>query len=222
MLNQTIQASELFTQTHWRSLAYGKAKKQSVFPLMKIGELAFERKESLDPQQLTSQTINYLGLENVWSHAGLLQNFHPKKTEEVKSRSKCYQGGDVLFGRLRPNLNKVLVAGQNYSPGLCSNEFIILVPNLEKLSSLMLQAVLMSKFVTSHTAQLLSGSALPRIHVNDLLEITVPLPPIKLQKELEKQIRKAQNRLQKAHEQVQQLPQETTKTTNNFLEKSIS
>ncbi|QLH38562.1 MAG: hypothetical protein HWD60_05810 [Defluviicoccus sp.] len=45
---------------------------------------------------------------------------------ELKSLSSVFKAGDILYGRLRPYLNKVF---RPEFDGLCSAEFIVLVPN---------------------------------------------------------------------------------------------
>src|SRR5438874_9218088 len=87
-------------------------------PLRKLSKPTRPRR---NPQEHPS--LPFVGMEQVGSHARRLLGTLP--SSEVKSTAFHFQPGDVLYGRLRPYLNKVLLAEIE---GLCSSEFIVLPP----------------------------------------------------------------------------------------------
>ena len=99
----------------------------SGFPMRALREVVQERQGATDPQQLGDQLISYLGLEHVRSGSGELVGFSQRPANTVKSRSKLFKRGDVLFGRMRPELNKVYFAEGEVKEGICSTEFVVLV-----------------------------------------------------------------------------------------------
>jgi restriction endonuclease S subunit len=164
---------------------------QSAFRMRPLKDLVKERKETLDPAEEGDRLVNYLGLENIKSLTGQLVNFKPRPGQSIKSRSKLFYQNDVLYGRLRPNLNKVYHATAPVAEGICSGEFFVFIPNGELINSVVLRYLLGSEYVQRHAARLQIGTALPRMNLKDLLEIEVPVPPLDVQekyaKELEKQ-----------------------------------
>lgn len=148
-----------------------------------LGDLVTERRETVDPQLHPARMFAYLGLEHVESHTGDLVDFVPRRGAEIKSRSKVFAPGDVLYGRLRPYLNKVYLAESPVDHGICSGEFYVLVPSPE-VDSGYLRMVLASESVLSRVAAWQTGAALPRLPLPDLLGISIPLPPLDQQREL--------------------------------------
>jgi type I restriction enzyme S subunit len=70
--------------------------------------------------------LPYLGLEHIESGTGkLLQSveYHRDSSEEIESAASTFRSGDVLFGKLRPYLAKVLKPDFE---GRCSTELIVL------------------------------------------------------------------------------------------------
>ena len=119
------------------------------------------------------------------SATGDLIAFKPKYGREIRSRSKRFYENDVLYGRLRPYLNKVFVAVGDLMSGICSGEFYVLIPRQDVVLPNFLRAVLSSEYVHQHVASWQTGSALPRLQIEDLLAIEVPLPPLEEQRAYE-------------------------------------
>ena len=77
--------------------------------------------------------LPFIGMEHVEAHSMRLLGTVQART--MKSSAVHFQAGDVLYGRLRPYLNKV------YRPdfeGLCSAEFIVL-PSSDQVDARYLQ-----------------------------------------------------------------------------------
>jgi hypothetical protein len=96
----------------------------------------------------------------------------------------------VLYGRLRPYLNKVFVADGRVGEGLCSGEFFVLTPRPDGFRPHVARAVLASELVRHIVRDLVTGSALPRLALDELLAIEVPVPPPEVQAAIEALIRR--------------------------------
>lgn len=189
----------------------------SIYPTYKIRELVEEIKNSIDPQSMDSKSINYLGLENVVSLTGELTNFTTCNSSSIKSRSKTYQEGDILFGRLRPELNKVYIAERSVSPGICSNEFIVLRAQPKKIESRYLRYALASPFVSQYAKKLRTGASLPRMSSKDLLDLVIPLPPLEVQIRMVEELAKLDQRIKAIRSEIQSLPGLTLQCFSNDL-----
>jgi restriction endonuclease S subunit len=119
------------------------------------------------------QDINYIGLANIQSNTGELANFNPVSGKEILSSSPKFKKGDILYGRMRPYLNKVWIAEFD---GICSGETLVFRPNKNKINSRFLHALLLSKITLDQVIPLQSGSSLPRVSAADVLSIKLPIP----------------------------------------------
>jgi hypothetical protein len=153
-------------------------------PLSALRNFVTERKLSGLPPTENDSSFNYLGLENVEPFSGDLVGTLQKVAGDVKSRCKIYRTGDILFGRLRPNLAKVFYCAQPDQEGYCSTEFIVLQPRNQAVRGRVIRQLLASARIADHLSQLVAGAALPRVSAETILEINIP----KLNEEKSKQL----------------------------------
>lgn len=153
----------------------------SAFEMRPIRDLVKERRGAIDPAEDGDRLVNYLSLEHIQSLTGQLINFKGRPGRSIKSRSKLFRRDDVLYGRLRPSLNKVYHAADPVEEGICSGEFYVFIPNKQLINPIVLRYLLSSEYVQRHAARFQVGSALPRMGLDDLLSIEVPVPPLAVQ-----------------------------------------
>lgn len=217
----TANLGDLHKRTSWKVEFFcdeSRPRSVAAFPLVTISDIVKERRETLDPQAQPNVLINYLGLENVQSTTGHLINFAPRYRKEIKSRSKVFRAGDVLYGRLRPYLNKVCVADGVTDSGICSGEFFVLIPDAKRILPHFLRALLSSIYVHQVVSRLVTGSALPRLQLEDLLGIEVPLPSIEEQTDYETYLKEQAEYQKRLAEELAELPQKTLSTFIRSLE----
>ena len=209
----TRDFNELVELTRWKVEFFCDSAENnvsSVFPLIRIGEIVEERCETIDPQEYPEQSFNYIGLENVQTLTGDLINFEPCLGIEIRSRSKVFKSQDILYGRLRPYLNKVFLAdGQGVEIGICSGEFFVLVADKQKFRPYVLRSILASNYVLDFVKKYQSGMALPRLHKNDFFDIKIPVPPLDIQAEVEDFLIKANTRRRHLMAELEELPHST-------------
>ena len=153
-----------------------KAKK--VFRLGEIVDFIRDTEKEADPEK-------YIGLANIESNTGELAS-----TTEEPGKGQCFifQNGDVLYGRLRPYLNKVWSADRD---GVCSTEFHVLriKPSSLPIHSDYLAAALRSSLVVAQTKHMMTGNTHPRLANNDVMDLLVPIPNEATQTEIVLEIR---------------------------------
>lgn len=171
-----------------------------------LSELAVESSEAILPSEYATEQVLYVGLENVESVTGEPVDLRPREKEEIKSRSKLFRDGYVLYGRLRPYLRKVLLATPPYHEGICSTEFIVLIPNVERILPELLRAVLASEVISKDLARFQIGAALPRISPKDFFSLRIPLPPMKVQREYLARLKETSVAIRRAKKQLRELP----------------
>lgn len=167
-----------------------------------IAEIVVERKEFLSPAKYPDRMFNYIGLEHVESDTGELVDFHPRRGEAVKSRSKIFRHGDVLYCRLRPYLNKIFLADDRTPEGIASGEFFVLTPKPGSVDGRYLRAILASRFVLERVRELQTGSTLPRLPLDSLLSMTIPVPEWERQAEWVEFVTECETRRREAMRQL--------------------
>jgi len=113
----------------------------------------------------------FIGMEHVEAHTMRLLGTVEART--MRSAGVKFEKGDVLYGRLRPYLNKVYHA--RFS-GLCSAEFIVL-PESPQLDSRFLAYRLNASDFVSFSAQLNEGDR-PRVDFAQIGAFELLLPPV--------------------------------------------
>ncbi len=90
------------------------------------------------------------------------------------SDKNSFSRGDVLYGKLRPYLNKVIVADED---GVCTTEILPIRPYIE-LNSEYLKIVLKSPSFLNYVNDRSYGMKMPRLGTDDGRKATVPLAPL--------------------------------------------
>lgn len=220
MFTTTMPMAALVKQGRWKVefCSAGSLDQKAHFPIVQLCELFRERRETLDPQAFAEHDFHYIGLEHIQSVTGDLLDHRPRKGREIRSRSKVFRQGDLLYGRLRPSLNKVFVADGPVTEGICSGEFYVLIPDGTRLLPQFAQAVLSSRLVQDGIGGLTSGTALPRLHLSDLLAIEVPLPSLKEQQAIEYNLIEEKNQRAAAVRMLTLRPVAARNSLANYLE----
>lgn len=129
-------------------------------------------------------STNYLGLAGVESQTGELSGVQ----EEAAGQAFTYEKDDILYGRLRPYLNKVLLAEKE---GICSTEFHVMrVIDTETVLPEYVAVILRSDLILSQTKHMMTGNTHPRISNDDVKNLYIPVPDIGVQAEIVKELGK--------------------------------
>lgn len=141
-------------------------------PLSEVVELSRERTE---PAEHPNASYNYIGLEAIEGHTGKLLPYQPTAGGEIKSTKNVFHRGEILYGKLRPYLNKVHLAEDD---GICSTDIFVLRPRLEHIYPSFAANYLRSASILSMVSNAMAGANLPRISQDALLDIHIPVPPL--------------------------------------------
>ena len=207
MITNTVSSKALFLKNVWSVqffLPQEELRTNSKFNLVKLEKLVSERRESVT---VTAEDgdVNYIGLENIEAKTGRIASFMPKNGEEIKSTCKRFYKGDILYGRLRPTLNKVYY-NDCFEEGVCTTEIIVLSPMIEKVNPIYLAELLRTEVINRRIVGLIKGAALPRIAVADLKQIALPIPSLEKQNEIANEILKKRKELEEHIRLAQEIP----------------
>jgi len=125
-----------------------------------------------------SETKDYLELEDLESGTGRILN--KRNTMEVVSDVTLFKKGDVLFGKLRPYLEKYYQAEFD---GKCTGEILAFQPR--GIASSFLRYCIASSWFIERCNMLAYGSKMPRVNwPTQLAQFNIPLPPLSEQERI--------------------------------------
>ena len=151
-----------------------------------IGNVTSPRGVKLKPSQM--EDAPFIGLQHVEAHTMRLIGIG--RTRDVKSSGSYFRRGDVLYGRLRPYLNKIYMPDFD---GLASGEFIVF-PSQQFLDNSYLKYFLNQWEFVSFATRINAGDR-PRVDFIQFSDYPIPLPPLPEQHRIVAEIEKQLTRL---------------------------
>ena len=160
------------------------------WPLVALGEVCDEDRRSIDGKTEESKKLQYLGLDNIESRTGKI-NLSENETATGSGQSNCFlfDKRHILYGKLRPYLNKVALPDFE---GRCTTEAIPILPR-KNIHRKLLAYMMRSEVFVEWAMSTKTGSRMPRADMSRLFEIKIPLPPLDLQEEVVAEIEGHQN-----------------------------
>ena len=142
----------------------------------------------------------YIGMANIESNTGKYLS-----SEKDKGKGDCslFNKGDVLFGKLRPYLNKVYLAEFD---GGCTTEFIVMNSLDESIiSNRFLSIFLLLDCVVNQTKHMMTGNTLPRLQTFDIENLIIPIPRKDIQQNIIDMMEKAHLSKKQKEQQAKEL-----------------
>jgi restriction endonuclease S subunit len=169
------------------------ARFKSSYDLIKLSEIIshFNKDESdrslrVETKHTPEQYFRYIGMENVEKNTGsLLINLEDDKIkgDKIKSQTIKVPKDFIIYGKLRPYLNKYWLNNSDYQDIVCSSEFFVFKIKHFINNSFFIN-VLGSDIVQKQIQDLYSGARMPRINESVFMNIQIPLPQLPIQEKI--------------------------------------
>ncbi len=177
----------------------------------KLGEVI-----EYDKNQNIYKGLPYVGLEHIESNSGrFIGSLEP---QVVKSSTFFFNEQHVLYGRLRPYLNKVLLP--NFE-GHCSTEIFPV-----KVGKQIVREFLFFWLITDSTVKKIdatwTGTRMPRANMNQVLEFDFAFPPIPEQQTIVHQLDALRAETQKLEALYQQKIADLEELKKSILQKAFA
>lgn len=142
--------------------------------------IEYGKSNQVSGDEITSQTW-VLDLEDIEKNTGRI--LEKKRGVPSTSNKNKFESGYVLYSKLRPYLNKVVVADE---AGVCTTEIVPVNVNGASvpLDAKYLQTYLMSPFFVNYANQASYGVKMPRLGTKDARAALIPIPPLEEQKRI--------------------------------------
>mgnify|MGYP001274493922 CR=1 FL=1 len=162
----------------------------SAWPTISLGDVVALVSDSVDPKSVSH--LRYVGLEHiepgtsrlsVWGAAG-----------EVRSAKTRFRRGDILYGKLRPYLDKAVLAEWE---GFCSTDILVLRPTAAVSGDFIVNLLHTRSFI-HHAVSTTAGVNHPRTSWSSLRESRLPIPPLADQRAIAHVLRTVQRAIEAA------------------------
>ena len=137
--------------------------------VVRLGEIMKRRKGTVHPSNVPN--ARYVGLEHLIPGEIRIKQFG--RASVTRSAKAVFEKGDILYGKLRPYLDKAAVAEWS---GICSTDILVLQPSEER-TSLFFAYLMHTPFVLNHAIATTTGVNHPRTSWKALSQALIPLPP---------------------------------------------
>ncbi len=147
---------------------------------VKLGACLQRRKDTVMPATLSDVSVGLVGLEDIQDGGRGGITIRPTAPKEIQSLKTWFAPGDILYGKLRPYLNKVGIAP---GAGICSTE-IWAFRARPLVDARYATFFLASSFFVDRVASLTKGANLPRLDTDAFDSTDIPLPPLSEQQRI--------------------------------------
>jgi restriction endonuclease S subunit len=142
---------------------------------VKLGEVLVLRKDIIHPRDNPEGPSVFVGLEHIESNTGRRQDSVKVEMSELTGRKPRFFKGDIVYGYLRPYLNKVWIAEFD---GLCSVDQYVYNVASQKINTLYVAYFMRSPLFIENSPVGKTPGWLPRIRTDEVACIEIPLPPL--------------------------------------------
>ena len=177
-----------------------------------LEDIAIFKTKSMNPDDF-DENWYYVGLENIESQKGSFSNLSLVADNEIKSSKYYFNQDVVLYGKLRPYLNKVALPDFE---GICSTDIIPISPK-KNSNKHFIRFLLSHEYYVNLSTQRSTGANLPRVSPSKLKKFEVPIPPIELQNQFAEIVQQVEEI--KKYQQESKL--ELENLFNNLMQKAF-
>jgi type I restriction enzyme S subunit len=137
--------------------------------VVELGDICFEERKMIKKKNISDAT-KYIGLEHIAPKTIITKEYG--WANEIQSDKLVFKEMDILFGKIRPYLHKVVIA--NIS-GVCSSDIIVIKSKIPESHAFIYLTVSSDSFIDLATTASI-GTKMPRANWNFLIKQKILLP----------------------------------------------
>jgi restriction endonuclease S subunit len=182
-LESQLAAAESLPAAHLRAVFEGEEMQQ--WQLRRLGDLLVLRQDIVHPRNKPIGASRFVGLEHIESHTGRRIGELPIQMEQLTGRKARFVTGDIVYGYLRPYLNKVWIAEFD---GLCSVDQYVFEVRRDVAETNFVAWFMRSSTYLSRAPVKETPGWLPRIRTEEVAAVEINLPPTDKQRHIAAQL----------------------------------
>ena len=152
--------------------------------VVRLGEVVHKTRQ-IDPRKTPNQHFKYIDVSSVSKERLAVVSCQIIHGKNAPSRArKQVEKGDVIFATVRPYLKRIAKIPPELHKQICSTAFCVLRARENVLDSEFLFYAVSTDAFVARVAEHQRGSSYPAVTDKDVLEESIPLPPISEQHEI--------------------------------------
>ena len=191
------------TQSLFLDMFGDPVKNEKGWEKVELKKICSFKKKNIKPENI-EEGENYIALDSIEKVTGKITTVYNVNKGELKSNKFWFDNSYILYGKLRPYLNKVALP---HFDGVCSTDIIPIQPIKNKSNRLFITSILRHSSFVAFADERSSGANLPRISPSEVEKYSTINPPLDLQNQFEERVQaieeqktQAQASLEKAEE----------------------
>ena len=162
----------------------------------RLGDVSKQRNEIVQPGQ--ERNDKFVGLEHLEKGESRIKGYG--LASGVISSKFRFFARDILYGKLRPYLDKAVIADFT---GICSTDLLVIDQDKKKVQPNFLMYIIHSPNFISHAISTTSGTNHPRTSWNAIAKFKFPLPPLLEQKKIAEVLTTVDQAIEKVDEAIE-------------------
>ncbi|MEM5557449.1 restriction endonuclease subunit S [Aliarcobacter cryaerophilus] len=159
----------------------------------------------------------YFSLEDIETQTGKILNYKTVNESGVKGTAVSFDDNVVLYSKLRPYLNKVIVPNLE---GCATTELVVLKPK-DKLDKYFLASYLRSSNIVNFLNNDSMGAKMPRTNMKTFRNLDIPLPSLKAQQKVVSYLDEISNKIEKIKQIQKEKMQSLKELKASILDKAF-
>lgn len=177
---------------------------KSKFPLVHLKDYIVEKKHRIKPSNFPNETFDILGVNNkdgVYFNESLLGSRIKQPYYQVRS-------GEIFYNPYRVNVGSIGIVPPEFDLKYTSPAYVIFQTDETRLLSQYLVFVLKSAWFNEHLRAKTRGSVRQNLSFEALCDLQIPLPPLKIQKQIVAKIQSIKAQIKALQEEEKRLKDE--------------
>lgn len=146
-----------------------------------LGEVCTARSSLVDPTREDLQDLPHVAPDSIERDTGRLLRYRSVREDGVTSGKYQFEPGDLLYSKIRPNLNKATLVDFG---GLCSADMYALKVDARHAEPRYVAFVLRSQTFLGYATTLSNRANIPKINRDQLMGFRMVLPPLDEQRRI--------------------------------------
>jgi len=134
-----------------------------------------EKSLRINTSDSPKKDFHYIGMENIEKDSGKLLDMPIVKGDKIKSQTIKVPKGYLIYGKLRPYLNKYWYNDKDEDDIVCSSEFFVF-NCLKNIDIDYYKIILSSEIIQKQIQKEMSGARMPRIGEETFKSLLIPFP----------------------------------------------
>ena len=146
-----------------------------------LGDVCTVRSSLVDPTRPEFARLPHIAPDSIEKGSGRLLGYRTAREDGVTSGKYRFEAGDVLYSKIRPNLNKVALVDL---AGVCSADMYALDVDRNLATPEYVAYVLRSQDFLDYATSLSNRANIPKLNREQLLRFDLHLPPVSEQRRI--------------------------------------